>query len=76
MAEYLLRKGKVFYELAKFEDTSEPTSLYKFTERGCSCPSRTRACKHTKILTAWKEAKEPWGAVYNDDAELIGNILL
>lgn len=74
MSQYLLRKGKQFYELAKFEDSDEPTAVYKFTARGCSCPSRYTNCKHIKILNAWKQAKEPVGAVYDDSASIIGNI--
>lgn len=76
MSEYLLRKGKQFYELAKFEDSSEPTAVYLFTSRGCSCPSRYRNCKHTKILNAWKQAGEPKGAVYDDTACVIGNVFI
>lgn len=74
MSEYLLRKGKYFYELAKFEDSSEPISVYLFTSRGCSCPSRYRNCKHVKILNAWKQSGEVPGLVYNDSASVIGNI--
>lgn len=74
MAEYLVRKGKIRYELAKFEDSDTPTAVYSFYERGCSCPSRNRSCKHTKILNTWKAANEPVGVVYNDEAEIIGRL--
>ena len=74
MSEYLIRKGKQFYELAKFEDSCEPTAVYVFTSRGCSCPSRYRSCKHTKILNAWKQAGEIEGVVYDDSASVLGNI--
>jgi hypothetical protein len=74
MAEYLLRKGKLFYELAKFEDSAEPTAIYVFTKRGCSCPSRYSSCKHSKILKAWKEQKELPGIVYDDNANIIGRL--
>jgi hypothetical protein len=76
MSEYLVRKGKLFYEMAKFEDYNEPTALYLFTKRGCSCPSRRRPCKHAKILDAWKAAGETPGAIYSEDAKLIGNLFV
>jgi hypothetical protein len=72
MAQYLVRKGKINYEMAKFEDSDSPTAIYSFYERGCSCPSRSRSCKHHKILKEWKKAGEPLGVVYNDEAEIIG----
>lgn len=71
MAEYLLRKGKRFYEIAKFEDSDEPTAVYSFTTRGCSCPSWGRTCKHDSILKAWKKAGEVPGVVYNDKAQVV-----
>jgi hypothetical protein len=74
MPEYILRKGLTFYEVAKFEDSDSPTAVYKFTQRGCTCPAGRRGCKHTKILKAWKTAKEPLGFVYNDDAKHIGTL--
>ena len=74
MAQYILRKGIYFYELAKFEDSDEPTALYKFTQRGCSCPAGRRSCKHTKILNTWKQAGEIPGLVYDDEANHIGTL--
>jgi hypothetical protein len=74
MAEYLLRKGTLFYEVAKFEDSDVSTAVYKFTQRGCSCPAGRRGCKHAKIMKAWKDAGEPVGFVYNDEAEHIGTL--
>lgn len=74
MAQYLLRKGEYFDELAKFEDSDAPTALYKFTKRGCSCPAGRRGCKHVKILNTWKTAGSPAGFVYNDEAEHIGTL--
>lgn len=74
MAQYLLRKGKRFYEIAKFEDSDSPVAVYSFTTRGCSCPAGRRSCKHTQILTAWKRAKEVPGMVFNDLAEHISTI--
>lgn len=72
MAQYLVRKGKIFYEMAKFEDSDSPTSVYLFTPRGCSCPSYSSSCKHTKILKAWKKAGEIPGTVYDDTANVLG----
>jgi hypothetical protein len=74
MAQYILRKGKQFYELAKFEDSDDSTAVYKFTQRGCTCPAGRRSCKHTKILTAWKLAGEIAGFVYDDEANHIGTL--
>ena len=74
MAQYILRKGNQFYELAKFEDSDDSTAVYKFTQRGCSCPAGRRSCKHVKILDAWKAAGEIAGFVYDDDAVHIGTL--
>ena len=71
MAQYLLRKGKHFYEIAKFEDSDEPTAVYRFTKRGCTCPAGRRGCKHNSILKAWQESGETAGAVYDDSAKQI-----
>lgn len=72
MAQYLMRKGSMFYELAKFEDSDDSTAVYKFTQRGCTCPAGRRGCKHVKILAAWKAAGEIAGFVYDDEANHIG----
>ena len=74
MAQYVLRKGTHFYELAKFEDSDDFTAVYKFTQRGCTCPAGRRGCKHTKILNAWKLAGEVAGLVYDDEANHIGTL--
>lgn len=74
MSQYIFRKGKLYYEVAKFEDSDFPTALYKFTERGCSCPAGRRNCKHSKILKTWQTAGEPLGFVYNDEAQHIGTL--
>jgi hypothetical protein len=74
MAQYLLRKGTINYELAKFEDSDAPTALYSFTKRGCTCPAGRRGCKHVKIITTWKALGEPIGYVFNDEAQHIGTL--
>ena len=74
MSEYLLRKGNLFYEIAKFEDTEDSVAVYLFTQRGCSCPSYRKNCKHLTILNAWKAAGELPGMVYDDDAKIIGKL--
>jgi hypothetical protein len=74
MSEYLLRKGKLFYEIAKFEDTKDSIAVYLFTQRGCSCPSYRKNCKHLTILNTWKASGEIPGVVYDDNAEVIGNL--
>lgn len=50
MANYIVRKGKFSDEIAKFEESNYPIDVYTIGSRGCSCPSRFRACKHTKII--------------------------
>jgi len=74
MAQYIIRRGKFNYEVAKFDDTDTPLEIYQFYSRGCGCPARTRSCKHTRILNKWKRAGTPKGMVYNDDGQAIGNI--
>lgn len=74
MSQYILRKGKYFYEIAKFEDSDTPTALYVFTKRGCSCPAGRYSCKHTKILKTWQQAGEVAGQVYNDDCAHIASL--
>jgi len=74
MAQYLLRKVTLFYELAKFEDSDAPTAVYKFTQRGCTCPAGRRGCKHVKIMSTWKSLGEPEGFVFDDDAKHIGTL--
>jgi hypothetical protein len=76
MAEYLLRKANLFYELAKFEDSDTPTAIYKFTKRGCTCPAGRRGCKHVKIMKAWKDLDEPFGYVFDDNAKHIGTLFV
>ena len=53
MPQYIVRKGKYNYEVAKFDDTDTPVDVYRFHARGCSCPARSKSCKHTKMLNAW-----------------------
>jgi hypothetical protein len=76
MAQYLLRKVKTTYELAKFEDSDLPTAVYRFSNRGCSCPSGYRSCKHVKIKNTWKALGEPFGYVFDDDANHIGTLVV
>ena len=72
--QYIIRRNKLDYEIAKFDDTSVPVSIYHINFRGCSCPSRSRSCKHTRILNVWKRAGSPLGAVYDDEANNIGSL--
>lgn len=74
MAQYLIRKGPIYDEIAKFDDTSEPVDVYVFTKRGCSCPASMRNCKHTRIYAAWNALKKPIGVVFNDSADVINTI--
>jgi hypothetical protein len=73
MPQYMVRKGKIGYEIAKFDDTDTPVDVYTVGHRGCSCPARSRSCKHVKILKAWLKTSEE-GVVYDDAANNIGNI--
>jgi hypothetical protein len=74
MAQYLLRKNVAHYEIAKFDDSTEPVDVYIFGTRGCSCPSYHSRCKHVRILDIWKAAGEPAGTVYNDEGVVLGNL--
>ena len=74
MAEYIVRKGKFNDEVAKFEESSYPLDVYTIGGRGCSCPSRYRACKHVKIVKAWHKDGSPVGVIYDDSANKIGNL--
>lgn len=76
MSQYLLRKAKLTYELAKFEDSDAPTAVYRFSNRGCTCPAGRRSCKHVKIMNTWKALGEPVGYVFDDEAKHIGTILV
>jgi uncharacterized Zn finger protein len=74
MSEYIVRKGKFSDEVAKFEESSYPIDVYTINTRGCSCPSRYRTCKHTKILKAWNKINNPVGVVFDDEANIVGNL--
>jgi len=74
MAQYILRKGKSHYEIAKFDDSTEPVDVYTFNTRGCSCPAHTAHCKHVRILKIWKAAGEPVGIVYDDSGSILGTL--
>ena len=74
MPQYIARRGRYNYEIAKFDDTDSPLDIYHFTQRGCSCPAYVRSCKHNRILSKWKRTGEKNGEVYNDQAQLLGNI--
>ena len=76
MAQYLLRKGQINYELAKFDDSADVLEIYTFYPRGCNCPSRSKHCKHSKILTAWEKADKQLGLVFDDEANIIGNLFV
>lgn len=74
MSQYLMRKAKDFYEMAKFDDSDDSVAVYKFTARGCTCPAGRRGCKHTAIFKAWKATGEVPGYVYDDSAQLIAKL--
>jgi hypothetical protein len=74
MPQYLVRKGKFGNEVTKFDDTDSPVDHYPFGSRGCSCPARARNCKHLKIVKAWEKLGKPVGTVFDDSANVIGNL--
>tara|TARA_Y100000768_G_scaffold368281_1_gene332105 strand:- start:26 stop:307 length:282 start_codon:yes stop_codon:yes gene_type:complete len=73
MPQYIVRKGRYGHEIAKFDDSNTSLDTYTIDSRGCSCPARSRSCKHTRILRAWKKNTLE-GMVFDDDAQEIGNI--
>jgi len=74
MANYILRKGKFSHEIAKFEESSYPSDVYRISERKCFCPSRYSSCKHLKIFKVWKDEDYPTGKIYDDQAQVIGEL--
>ena len=75
MAEYLVRRNKYAYEVAKFEDSSLPVGVYPISGSRCFCPARTRSCKHMKIFKAWERGGSQVGEVYDDNAKIINRII-
>ena len=73
MPQYMVRKGRYGHEIAKFDDSNTSLDVYTINSRGCSCPARSRSCKHTRILTAWKKNNVE-GIVFDDNAQKIGNV--
>lgn len=76
MANYLVRKGKFTYEVAKFEESNTPSGLYSITSNRCDCPARTRSCKHVRMVDAWKKEGQVEGAILSDEAKIVGNLFL
>lgn len=74
MAQYIIRKNKVAYNLAKFDDSDTPVDVYTISDRGCNCPSRYRSCKHVKMLNEWKALGAIPGVVYDDELKIIGRL--
>tara|TARA_B100000963_G_scaffold212504_1_gene185167 strand:- start:974 stop:1255 length:282 start_codon:yes stop_codon:yes gene_type:complete len=74
LAQYIVRQGRWSNEVAKFDDTREPLDVYTFNQRGCGCPARTRSCKHIRIVKAWEKADKQLGLVFDDNANIIGNM--
>ena len=74
MSTYLLRKVKYDYEIAKFEDSADPISVYSIRAGKCSCPSRYKACKHISVLKRWQSDGECLGYVYDDAGVLVNKL--
>ena len=75
MAEYLVRRVKYGYEVAKFEESSYPVGVYHVSGSRCFCPARTRSCKHIKIFKAWERNGSVSGEVYDEKGTLVNNLL-
>lgn len=75
MAQYILGKNAKNYQIAKFEDSRYPISVYSIYHNRCSCPARTASCKHVKLFKEWDKLGKPIGAVFDDSFSLIGNII-
>ena len=73
MPQYMVREGRYGHEVAKFDESNTSLDVYTINSRGCSCPARSRSCKHTRILTAWKKTNVE-GIVFDDNAQRIGNV--
>lgn len=76
MSQYLLRRGPLHYEVAKFDDSDSPIDVYTIYPRRCSCPAMSKSCKHVKMLNAWVKAGEPIGAVFDDEINIINTLAL
>jgi hypothetical protein len=74
MPQYIFRKNKTSYDLAKFDDSDTPIDVYNISSKGCNCPSRYRSCKHTKMLAEWEKIGAIPGIVYDDNMEIIGRL--
>jgi len=75
MSEYLVRRAKYGYEVAKFEESSYPIDVYSISGSRCFCPARTRSCKHMKIFKAWERNGSQPGEVYDDTAKIINRLI-
>ena len=65
------RKGKYTPEVAKFNESNQPIDVYSFSSRGCTCPARTRSCKHSRMIDEWESRGCPVGLIFDDNAEVI-----
>lgn len=72
--QYIIRRNKYNYEIAKFDDSSSPISVYTINHGKCDCPAWGYSCKHTRILNQWIKAGSPVGKVYDDEANVIGSL--
>ena len=72
MSEYYVRKGKYAPEVAKFNESSQPIDVYSFNSRGCTCPARTRSCKHSRMIDEWESRGRPVGLFLTITQKLFG----
>ena len=72
--QYIIRRNEQHYEIAKFNDSSTPVSVYTIKYGKCDCPAWGYSCKHTRILNQWVKAGSPVGRVYDDEANVIGSL--
>lgn len=52
MLKHILRKGLIFYEVAKFQDSNSTATVHEFTQRRCTYSASCSSCKYTKTLKA------------------------
>ena len=77
---YLVRKTKKeTFEVAKFEDYSQPTNVYVITKGKCNCPASWRSanCKHKKLLAEYeKDTSNIYYFDIDDKSEVFKGLIL
>ena len=76
MTEYAFRQiGAETWEVAKFDEKSEPVSVYTLGKKFCTCPGSVRTaggCTHIKMLSELLDLNiELRGMLYDKDHDRI-----